>query len=263
MKKLVMCVAVLAISLVLSGQVMAEKITIVGTGSGSSVLKAVGTAFSHNNSEVTVSVPKSIGSGGGIKAVGTDKNVIGRVARGIKDKEKHYGINYVPYAKNPIVFFVNKSVGITNLTTQQVCGIYRGRITNWKDVGGKDARIRVIRREEGDSSLEVLLKTFSGFADISLTAKSKTTFSDPSTCELAEKKADTIAFGTYANARNYGVDILAIEGKDTTDADYPYVGTLALIFKEKNKTGNIKKFVAFATSAAAHDAIKGAGAVPY
>ncbi len=254
--------AVSVLCLFFSGQVQAEEITIVGTGSGSSVIEAVGKAFSQNNPGVTVVVPKSIGSGGGMKAVGTDKNVIGRVARGIKDKEKPYGLTYFPYAKNPIVFFVNKSVGIKDLTTQQICDIYSGKVTNWKDVGGKDAKIRVIRREDGDSSLSVLLESFPGFADITLTSKSKTTLSDPSTCELAEKKADTIAFGTYANARNFGVEILTIEGKLATDSDYPYAGTLALIFKEKNKSGNIKNLVEFASSPSSHDAIKQAGATP-
>lgn len=263
MKKLTMCMVLLTMGLFFSGQVLAEEITIVGTGSGASVLTAVGSAFSQSNPGVSVSVPKSIGSGGGIKAVGKDENVIGRVARGIKDKEKPFGLTYLPYAKNPIVFFVNPSVGITDLTTQQVCDIYSGKIVNWKDVGGKDSKIRVIRREDGDSSLSVLLKLLPGFADITLTAKSKTTLSDPETCEIAQAKADTIAFGTYANARNYKVNILSIGGKSCTNADYDYVGTLALIFKEKNKTGNIAKFIAFATSEAAHAAIKEAGAMPF
>ncbi|MBU0943216.1 MAG: substrate-binding domain-containing protein [Proteobacteria bacterium] len=260
MKQMVVGLAVSVFCLFFSGQVMAEEITIVGTGSGAAVLEAVGAAFTANNPGVTIVVPKSIGSGGGIKAVGSDKDVVGRVARGIKDKEESYGLTYLAYAKNPIVFFVNKSVGIKDLTTQQLCDIYSGKITNWKDVGGKDATIKVIRREDGDSSLEVLVELFPGFKDITLTAKSKTTLSDPETCQLTERKADTIAFGTYANARNYGVDILSIEGKVATDSDYPYVGTLALIFKEKNNTGNIKKFIEFATSPAAHPAITEAGA---
>lgn len=262
MKQSVVGFAVSVLCLFFSSQVLAEEITVVGTGSGSSVIKGVGQAFSQSNPGVTVVVPKSIGSGGGIKAVGTDQNVIGRVARGIKEKEKSYGLTYLPYAKNPIVFFVNKSVGIQDLSTRQICDIYSGKITNWKDVGGQDAKIRVIRREDGDSSLEVLLNSFPGFADITLTSKSKTTLSDPSTCELAEKKANTIAFGTYANARNFKVDILTVEGKVATASDYPYAGTLALIFKEKNNSGNIKKLVDFTMSPASHEAIIQAGATP-
>jgi phosphate transport system substrate-binding protein len=87
---------------------LAEEITIVGTGSGTAILKAIGEAFSQENPGITITVPKSIGSGGGIKAIGRDEYLLGRVARGIKEKEKPYGLTYVSYAKMPIVFFVNK-----------------------------------------------------------------------------------------------------------------------------------------------------------
>lgn len=263
MKKLLGFLLVFTMGLVVSATVMAEEVTIVGTGSGMAILKTVGDAFSLENPGVTVVVPKSIGSGGGIKAVGNDKNAMGRVARKIKDKEKHYGLSYVAIAKMPIVFYINKNVGIENLNPQQVCDIYSGKVTNWQDVGGANAKIRVIRREDGDSSLSVLLKTLPGFKDINLTSRSKTTYNDQETCKLTEDTKNAIAFGTYGNARNYNVDILNINGKVPTGADYPYVGTLALIFKEKNNTGNIKKFVEFASSQNAHDAIREAGGLPY
>lgn len=65
-----------------------------------------------------------------------------------------------------ICFFVNKSVGVKYLSTKQLCDIYSGKFTNWKDVGGKNAKIRVIRSKDGDSSLMVLPKSLPGFADI-------------------------------------------------------------------------------------------------
>ncbi|MCP4345966.1 MAG: phosphate ABC transporter substrate-binding protein [Desulfobacterales bacterium] len=254
---------ILGIVLALSSPVIAEEITIVGTGSGAAILKAVGAAFSQDNPGVTVNVPKSIGSGGGVKAVGRDKQLIGRVARQIKDGEQHFGLTYVPFAKMPIVFFTNKSVEIKNLSSQQVCDIYSGKVTNWKEAGGKNARIKLVRREDGDSSLSMLLKLFPGFKNITITPKSKTTYSDPDTLEFIQKKAGTIAFGTYGNAKNYQVNILDIDGKSPTDPAYQCFGTLALIFKEKNKTQNISKFVKFATSPAAHDAIRNAGGIPF
>jgi phosphate transport system substrate-binding protein len=262
MRKIVTAIAALAIGLVLSGPVMAEDITIVGTGDGVKALKAIGAVFSKNNPGITVNVPKSIGSGGGIKAVGTGKYTIGRVAREIKDKEKHYGLTYVPFARIPVVFFVNKGVGIQNLSAQQICDIYSGKITNWKEVGGKDRRIRVVRREDGDSSLKVLLKFFPGFKDITLTPKSKTALKTSANFNIVESKADTIGFGPYDVAKGANVDVLQVDGRLPTEPSYLCVGTIALIFKEKNKTGSIKKFVEFATSPAAHNAIKGAGGLP-
>ncbi len=259
MKKVFAMLAVLCAAVLLSVPVMAEEIQIVGTGSGAEILEHLGNAFAKANPGVTVSIPKSIGSGGAIKAAGTDAAKLGRVARGIKENEKSYGLTYLPVAKMPIVIMTHKGVGVKNLTVQQVCDIFGGKITNWKEVGGKEAVIRVIRREDGDSSLEVLQKTLPGFKTLAITTKSKTTLSDPETIELTAKTAGTISFGTYPNAKVSDVAAVTIGGKSPSAADYPYVGELALVFKEMSKTGNIAKFIEFTTSSAAHETIKGAG----
>ena len=53
-----------------------------------------------------------------------------------------------PLLRVPAAFYVNASAGVMNLTAEQIIGIYGGRIQNWKDVGGADQRIRVVRLEE-------------------------------------------------------------------------------------------------------------------
>jgi phosphate transport system substrate-binding protein len=237
----------------------AEEIVVVGTGSGAEIIKGIGQAFTKANAGVTISVPKSIGSGGGIKAVGTEEAKIGRIARKIKEKEKSYGLTYLPVARLPIVVMTHKGTGVKSLTPQQICDVYSGKITNWKEVGGKEGPIRVIRREDGDSSLEVLLNTLPGFKQITMTAKSKTTLSDPETIEATEKTAGAISFGPYSNAKGADVTVVTIGGKDPAAADYPYVGELALVFKDKNKTGNIGKFIDFLNTPPAKEAIKAAG----
>ena len=254
---------VLCVVIMFASFAAAEEITIVGTGGGVAILEAVASAFTQAHPEVSVHVPKSIGSGGGIKAVGRDEQVLGRVARPIKEKEAHFGLTHVPIAKMPIVFFTHKSAGITNLSAQQVLDIYSGKITNWKDVGGQNARIRVVRREDGDSSLSVLEKSFPGFKDITITERSKTVFSDPDTLSIVEKKAGTIAFGTYGNAAGHALNILNIDNISPSDKKYAYFGTLALIFKEKNREGNAAAFIKFATSETAHEPIKNAGGLPF
>ena len=243
--------------------ISAEEINIVGTGAGVSLLEALGKAFNKMNPNITVSVPKSIGSGGGIKAVGIDQAVIGRVSRGINDKEKEYQLTYLPFAKLPIVFFSHKGVKIKSLSPQQICSIYDGKVTNWKLVGSRDSGIWVVRREEGDSSLEVLLKSFPGFKDITITSKSKMALNDQEALEAVQRKEGSVGFGSFDNTKNTEVITLTIDGKAPTDAAYPYCGTLALIFKEKNKAGHIAKFADFVTSKAAHAIIKEVGGLPY
>lgn len=259
MKKAFIITVLLSIGLLFSGWAAAEDITIVGTGDGVNILQAIGDAFKRENPGVTVNIPKSIGSGGGIKAVGGDQEKMGRIARGIKENEKHLGLTYVPFAKVATVFFVNKNVGVTDLTAKQVCDIYSGKISNWQEVGGKNARIKVVRREDGDSALEVLQKTFPGFKDITITSKSKTAFNTPECISSVENTADTIGWAPIDVLLKANVNVLSIGGKKPGEAGYPSYGELALIFKEKNKTGNIKKFVEFATSPGVQDVIKKAG----
>lgn len=262
-KTLILALSVLLPFYASAVQAASEQITIVGTGDGMSILDSIGTAFTQDNPDAVISVPPSIGSGGGVKAVGADKYAVGRVAREIKDKEKHYGLSYLPVARIPVVFFVNKSAGVSDLTAQQVGDIYSGKITNWSEVGGNDGKIRVVRRGDGDSSLKVLRKTFPGFGDVVFTKRAKETLTTQENIETVASKAGTIGFGPYADALGANVRILTVGGVSATDAGYPSTGVLALIYKEPSNTGNVAKFLAFASSAAAHEAITGANGLPY
>ncbi|MCB1849411.1 MAG: substrate-binding domain-containing protein [Gammaproteobacteria bacterium] len=241
----------------------AEEIEIVGTGDGVTVLDALGSAFCAKHPGNEVKVPKSIGSGGGIKAVGKDEQKIGRVARGIKEKEKHFGLSYAPFAKVPVVFFTHREVGVQNITGQQALDIYSGKISNWSAVGGPDLTIRVVRREDGDSSLSVLRETFPGFKELELTEKSKTVYSTPESIQLVESKSGAVGFGPYDVARSADVTVLKVDGMDPTDTTYPSATTLGLVYKEQNKTGVLGDFISFATSSDAHATIAATGGVPF
>ena len=239
---------------------ISEELVIVGTGAGIPVLKAVGKAFTEQNPQIMVTVPKSIGTGGGIKAVGIGDYSLGRVARDISDKEKKYGLTQCPLAKLPIVFYVNPSVSLVGITPEQACSIYSGTTRTWEALGGKNKTIRVIRREPGDSSLIVLLNTLPGFKAIAQTRVSKVTYTDQETIESCLHQEGSIAYGTLSDAKDTpGIRVLKIDDLSPFDPKYPYFGPLDLVYKKKNYNGSLKKFIEFISSDAAKKAIVDAG----
>ena len=63
-----------------------------------------------------------------------------------------------PIGKESFVFFVNAQNEVKGLTVDEIKGIYSGKITNWKDVGGKNKEIRAFQRPEDSGSQTALQK---------------------------------------------------------------------------------------------------------
>lgn len=71
------------------------------------------------------------------------------------------GIHYklTPFCMDAFVFFVNAENPVDNLTTEQIKGIYSGKITNWKEVGAPfSTKIIPFQRNEGSGSQTTLQK---------------------------------------------------------------------------------------------------------
>ena len=68
---------------------------------------------------------------------------------------------YTPIGSEAFVFFVHKDNPIDNLSTEEIQGIYSGKITNWRQVGGENEEIIAFQRNEGSGS-QSMLKRFMG-----------------------------------------------------------------------------------------------------
>ena len=67
-----------------------------------------------------------------------------------------------PIGREAFVFFVNSANPVTNLTVEEIQGIYTGEITNWKDLGGKNQKIRPYQRAENSGSQTSLQRLMAG-----------------------------------------------------------------------------------------------------
>jgi len=125
------------------------------TASGSTallpLLKPAQEEFQKKYEKVTVSV------GGGGSFTGLNQVVAGSVNIGNSDvpatgEYKDKGLVDHQVAVAPFVFIANQDVSVDNLTQQQYVDILTGKITNWKDVGGKDQKITLVHRAKSSGS---------------------------------------------------------------------------------------------------------------
>lgn len=117
--------------------------------------------FMDKNSNATVNVTGG-GSGTGLKQVADGTVNIGDsdVEAGPEFKDKNLVDHVVAVA--PFALIVNKDVNVDNLTKEQAAKIYKGEITNWKEVGGQDLKIVLVHRPDSSGSRMLVKKIVLG-----------------------------------------------------------------------------------------------------
>ena len=100
------------------------------------------------------------GTGVGISALMDNTTDIAMASRPIKFSEKMKAkaakrdINEVIVAYDALAVVVHPSNPVKKLTRRQLEDIFRGKITNWKQVGGDDRKIVVYSRETSSGTYE-------------------------------------------------------------------------------------------------------------
>lgn len=126
-------------------------LTIAGSTSIQPFSEVLAEAFMAKNPNVQVNVQGG-GSSQGVEAAVSGAAGIGAVSRDLKDEEKAKGVIPTIIAVDGVSMVVNPANKVTALTSDQVKNIYLGNIKNWKEVGGADAPISVVSREEGSGT---------------------------------------------------------------------------------------------------------------
>ena len=72
-------------------------------------------------------------------------------------KSKGVELDVTPATSSAFVFIVNSENPVENLTLDEVVKIYKGEITNWKEVGGEDEEIIPYQRPNGSGSQTAMI----------------------------------------------------------------------------------------------------------
>ena len=242
----------------------AKQLVIPGTGDSQVLLQKLAVLYTKNR-PVTVEIPESIGSGGGIRSVITGKTEIARVARPLTEKESAYGLKYRVFTQAPVVFAVSPGVvGTTNLSFEQILGIYSGKIQQWDELGG-GGKMYVMNREDGDSSRSVLENIIPGFKEIP-TPVGGMVYSTPDAVQILIASPNTIGYLPMPVTVGTELRILQVQNVSPTAANvrekkYQLVVPFAVVWKD-NLSPLAQNFLDFLSSPAAKKLMLDNGTVP-
>ena len=236
-----------------------------GSTSMEKVIGALSEQFMADNSGVTVTYDPT-GSGAGIEAASNGSADIGLASRTLKDEEKAGGLTETIVALDGIAVIVNADSKVADLTVEQIGKIFTGEVTDWSEVGGDAGTISCIGREAGSGTRD-------GFESIIGTKDA---------CKLDQELTSTggviEAVAGNPNAIGYA-SLSAVEGKNTVkavtvggvacteatvlDGSYAIQRPFVLVTKTgETLSPAAQAFFDYATSSAASQLIKAAGAVP-
>jgi phosphate transport system substrate-binding protein len=161
MKRVFIFTAILLVLVPAGNAVTAEKQTlqIEGSTTVGPIADAFAEAFKSNYPGLEITVKKT-GSGDGAAALIDGRCDIATMSRFMKDKEFKTAVDRGVFpvahvvAMDGVCVVVHPSNPVTQLSTSQIRDIYKGKITNWKEVGGTDLPIVVISRDNSSGTYE-------------------------------------------------------------------------------------------------------------
>jgi len=245
---------------------LSGKLTVAGSTTVLPINQECARILMERNPDLRISVSGG-GSGHGIKAVGAGDIDIGAASRDIKEEEwaKYSDLKPFVIAKDSVAIVVNPKNPVSELTMEEVAKIFAGEINNWKEVGGEDAEIRVITREEGSGTRETFEKFVMRPLQLEITADASV---KPSNGEVrATVATDKNAIGYISLGYvDESVKALKIDGVEPTvenvvSGEYPITRNLYLITKGEPEPLE-KAFIDFVLSEEGQKIVEELGYIP-
>jgi phosphate transport system substrate-binding protein len=136
-----------------------DKKTISAAGSTAlqPLVKLAADDFMAKNADVQVNLSGG-GSMTGLNNVASGSIDIGNSDVVVTPELKDKGLVDHEVAVAPFLIIVNKDVTVDDLTKAQLVDIFTGKITNWKDVGGKDVKISIIGRAKSSGTRATIVR---------------------------------------------------------------------------------------------------------
>ena len=232
-----------------------NSITIKGSTTVLPVAQAAAEVYMEKNPGVKISVQGG-GSGVGIASLLDKTTDIADSSRKIKPEEienaKAAGVNpnEIPIALDGIAVIVHPTNAVKALTKTQIRDIFTGKITNWSEVGGKNAKIVAVNRDTSSG-------TFEAFETLALNKEkvrpdALTTASNQAVAQTVAQTPNAIGYVGHGflspRVKAVTVDKIACTKQTIQSEKYP-LSRYLYVYTDGKPTGNVQKFIDFLLSA--------------
>lgn len=181
-------------------------------------------AFCAENPNVSITIAGG-GSGVGIKDVAAGKVNIGNASRALNPTDPK-GVVAHTVGWDAICVIVNPANSVTVLTKEQVNKVFTGQITNWKDLGGKEAPIVPYIRTAPSGTMDFFHESFMNESS-TMVATAKQFESNGLMVAAVAKEPNSIGFCSMGYL-NEQIKALTLDGVEATMAN-ALAGTYAYI----------------------------------
>jgi phosphate transport system substrate-binding protein len=174
----------------------------------------------------------------------------------------------IPCARDGITIFLNEANKVEELSIKQLSDIYKGKIRNWKELGGNDAEIRLYGRENSSG-------TYTYFHDEVVegdyAASVQTLPGTAAVVNAVKKDVNGIGYGGAAYSvgvkhakvkKDAGSKSVLPTLENITNGTYPITRYLYMYLRNR-PTGEIKKYIDWVLSPEGQMIVSEVGYFPY
>ena len=171
-------------------------------------------------------------------------------------EEKGADLEILPIGREAFVFFVNKDNPVDGLTTQQIRSIYRGEITDWKEVGGASKKINPLTRVKGSGSQTMMEQFMEG--DMLASRDPLAIFGGSVGYSFRYYLSGMVADG---NVKMLAVDGVYPDADNVRNGSYPISTDFYVVYRSDNENGNVKRLAEWLLSDEGQTMIEACGYV--
>jgi phosphate transport system substrate-binding protein len=227
-------------------------LTVAGSSTVQPIMEVVAQAWekAHPNDRVEV---QGGGSGVGVSSARSGLADIGMVSRGLTAEESD--LVGTSIALDGIAIIVHRDNGLTAIDKAGVVALYSGQTANWSALGGADAPVTLVSKEEGRSTLELFEKHFDLKGKIAKNAviigpngqAFTTVAGDPNAVAYVSIGSAAMAEEQGTAIRRLSLDGVAATVENVRNHSYPLSRPLSLVTKGP-PAGFAKELVDFVLS---------------